>query len=379
MKQVWRSVRFACKRLVAWTLRLLFPSTLFERFGLAKGLTQVDPTCLMDVEEKEFPRPTSYGNFLHETFFDLQTVTFPSEGIYELSDAIATRSGGVLDQKGRLVQTYLPVENGLPAKQHPVFFYRKKRNNPKIYQTKKRVATLCSPWQGAFYHWIYEVLPRLTLLEKAGARYDELFVEQHFSFQKESLRLLGIPPETIINAKEFDAVSANELLVTSIPGRGGPVPKWALQALQERFSPLLPKLPRHKLYISRRDAKVRRIVNEDELIALLKKLGYEVIEMTKHSLLEQMALFQSADSIITPHGAALSHLVFCKPETRVLEFFSHEYVNPCYFVISEQLQLRYAHLFGKKRANKKGGSLSTDPDIDLDFNKVEAFVKQNYS
>lgn len=59
-------------------------------------------------------------------------------------------------------------------------------------------------------------------------------------------------------------------------------------------------------------------------LALSEKEGIEfggVVYLEDLSLREQIRLFQRADIIISPHGSALSHLVWSKPGTRVLEVF----------------------------------------------------------
>ena len=75
------------------------------------------------------------------------------------------------------------------------------------------------------------------------------------------------------------------------------------------------------IYVSRNnDAKHRRIINELQLLPILQKYNFQVVHMSDLHVKEQIHLFSKADFIVSPHGAALSFLMFCNPNVSVLEF-----------------------------------------------------------
>ena len=60
---------------------------------------------------------------------------------------------------------------------------------------------------------------------------------------------------------------------------------------------------------------------------------------------EQIDRFAAAEVIVAPHGAALANLVFARPGVRVLELFAPDYVNPCYWAITDAVpDARYHYL-----------------------------------
>jgi capsular polysaccharide biosynthesis protein len=63
-------------------------------------------------------------------------------------------------------------------------------------------------------------------------------------------------------------------------------------------------------------------VNEDELIERLGEYGVEPITPDERTVAEQAALFSAADLVVSPHGAALANLAFCRPGATVLEIHS---------------------------------------------------------
>lgn len=65
-----------------------------------------------------------------------------------------------------------------------------------------------------------------------------------------------------------------------------------------------------KIYVCRKQATKLRGYNEDELLAVAQRYGYEAVYPETLTVGQQMALFQQAKYIIAPEGAALSNLVY---------------------------------------------------------------------
>ena len=74
-----------------------------------------------------------------------------------------------------------------------------------------------------------------------------------------------------------------------------------------------------KIYVTREDSNYRKIVNEGDVVTLLRKKGYKVINPQLYEIEEQIEIFSNAEKIIAPHGSNLANIIFCKPGTEVLE------------------------------------------------------------
>jgi capsular polysaccharide biosynthesis protein len=96
--------------------------------------------------------------------------------------------------------------------------------------------------------------------------------------------------------------------------------KGAVHFVRDRLigAPDLKKRP--KLYISRADAKWRRVKNEEALIAILEAAGYHAIQPEKLSLHVQLDLFGRASSIVTPFGAGSTSVMLAPDDCKVLTF-----------------------------------------------------------
>jgi capsular polysaccharide biosynthesis protein len=76
-----------------------------------------------------------------------------------------------------------------------------------------------------------------------------------------------------------------------------------------------------KVFISRKDAPLRKIINEDEVFELFKPYGFVRYELSNFTVCEQIMLMHNADIVIGEHGAGLTNILFCKSDTLVIELF----------------------------------------------------------
>ena len=84
---------------------------------------------------------------------------------------------------------------------------------------------------------------------------------------------------------------------------------------------LQPAEPFRKLYVTRRNAKVRRLLNEEETATYLERRGFKVVALEKRPFREQVQLFAEAKVIVAQHGAGLTNLLFAQSPC-VLEILS---------------------------------------------------------
>ena len=223
---------------------------------------------------------------------------------------------------------------------------------PPVKRIEGTVAAIAGLSNDVYFHWMFDVLPRIQLLKDSGFSFEEidgLLVSNRLPFQQETLGLLGIPNEQLIDSDTGYHIQAKRLIVPSFAGTVSWMPRWACDFLRELF--LKPDRPaedrgHQRLYIRRDRASHRRLINEVELIAALEQQGFYSVALEALSVQEQANLFAQAEVIVAPHGGGLTNLVFCQPNTRVIEIFSPFYVYPCYWLVSNLLGLQYAYLRG---------------------------------
>ena len=83
---------------------------------------------------------------------------------------------------------------------------------------------------------------------------------------------------------------------------------------------LIPKkseIKHKKIYVSREGSSYRKVINEADIIPILRSKGYTVIKPELYKIDDQIKIFNNADKIIAPYGSNLANIIFCKPKTDV--------------------------------------------------------------
>jgi len=257
------------------------------------------------------------------------------------------KNAQVFSQKGLIITQ----ENVLITDISRSFGAPKNRNKFRIQKpivtekNEKKVAVLTTDGSNTYYHWLFDILPRIQLLKKAGIFENiDFFIlpKLKHDFQKSSLSYFNIPNSKIHEIEDNEAVRADDLIVPSLPSELGTVNLWALNFIRDTYLLDSSNLsPHRKVYITRKNASARRLLNESEIIDFLTGLGFEIIEAENLVFADQVKIFSQAEVVVSPHGSGLSNVVFCNKKTKVIELFYGDFLVPCFWVISSQLDLDY--------------------------------------
>jgi prepilin-type processing-associated H-X9-DG protein len=208
-------------------------------------------------------------------------------------------------------------------------------------------------WSKEYFHWLTEYLPRLEAVERFTSDSGErptLIVDSDFlNWQRESLSLLGYGDKDLWGWKG-DATRVRRLVIPSFPKRrfepsreyGALSPAaltWLRTTVLSRVPGPHPTSSSRRLYVSRRGAAGRRVVNEDQVMEILARRGFELIVPHGLSFGEQALLFSSAEAVVGPHGAGMANMLF-GDGMRVVELFS-SYWNPGLFMVAAARAFTY--------------------------------------
>jgi capsular polysaccharide biosynthesis protein len=258
---------------------------------------------------------------------------------------------GVVIASGNTLLMDLPPDLSLRTPdEHPIF---RRLRLPKMEYCDATIAVLTRPSSDNFAHFLLDTIPRLCLIERAHALadIDYFLVSRRRRFQRELLEMVGISGERVLENSARTHMWARSLIVPSMPFWQSQLPSWALRYLQEKLgSGAATSSNRRRIYVSRgRDSFTRRVVNEDEVVGMLRAHGFESIRLEQLPLRDQISAFKSAEAVVAPHGAGLSHVVFCQPGTKVIEIFAPNFVNPVFWNLSCQVKgVDYCYLIGER-------------------------------
>ena len=211
---------------------------------------------------------------------------------------------------------------------------------PRPRQTPHTVAVLTTGPNHNYYHWLLEAVPRLDLYARSGLPIDRFYAPIHSRFQRETLALLGIPREQIMPATRHTHLAPARLVVSSFHG--------GLSRVKTDF--LFRRLTAHvglwagpapRIFISRGSRGARSIVNEREVLRVLRPLGFKRLRLEGMPLAKQIAVFSRAECVVGPHGAGLTNLTFCRPGTKVVEIGTPYRPWTCFYEIAHHRGLDY--------------------------------------
>ena len=131
--------------------------------------------------------------------------------ILELKNGIVSCSGYVFDETGRLI---VGAAHRYSRKIKKRLLSHPYQLKPHIEKFNGTVAAVTASNHDAYFHWLFDLLPRLLILQKAAPKPEKIYLQNRYRFQRETLELLGMArKEDIINCDEFPMLSASTLMV----------------------------------------------------------------------------------------------------------------------------------------------------------------------
>jgi hypothetical protein len=244
------------------------------------------------------------------------------------------------------------------------FFYFNKINNFKIES-----AILClNRDTHNLYHFIYDCL--INSISYFDQKRTILLGEGLIDLKKKLFSYLGYNIKFI---KKNQSCFANEVYLYDLPDYSGEPNKNSIKNLKNFFNKKFNLIDSNycKNYIIQRTIKEGRSIlfTEKQKEILTNKFDFEIVELSKLELIDQMKIFSNAKNIIAAHGSGLAWIFLCKFNTNIIEIRSLVNKNNIYEKISAILQFRYKFVneqitgFGYGRFNERNVS---NPNIILD-------------
>lgn len=214
-------------------------------------------------------------------------------------------------------------------------------------------------WWPNYYHWHCDMLPRLQWALPQLPPGTEIILPPGLNaWQKRSLELLGLPAARCVPFTGRRPWKVGQLIYASPLAMTGDLEPQSLRALREviqiKLGPSPAKPGKRKLYLTRKTAHARSVVNEAELLPLLTARGFEPVDCGALDYDAQVKLFSEAGTVVGPHGAAFTNLLWAAPGARVLEIFEPGSVRRCYWSLCRTLGHQHHCAVGEAVPNPGG-------------------------
>jgi capsular polysaccharide biosynthesis protein len=307
---------------------------------------------------------------------DLEQV-IPASQLLIMRDVYAS-SEGLLFKSGRILPASFAAPFLLDAwkTKSRVKFLANNYMFKSSRQVDRDPVWIVDDWSGGYYHWLADTLPRLYSIRDRMSNLTLLMPERfrNLEFVTASLKAFELPHVEFVAANE--KVFCPRLIVPMHTAPSGAVDEEVIRGIRSFMVDFYREGPAAnatgRVYISRRLAPKRKIVNEAEVAEIVTRFGFEIVDAEGLSFAQQVRLLSTTRYLISNHGAGLTNMMFMQAGTSVLELrHQAETQRNCYFNMASALDLKYFYL--TCAANDAAEDAHT-ADLRVDAQKLEEAI-----
>ena len=335
-------------------------------FDIIYGKIKFDEKSIVKLDQKSIKLKKDKVNDYEYYFYTIKKARLYTDGVQNVA---VIKNNLIVDKVSFQLKNTVLVDtknNGILETGTRKFLQKKIRG---------RVLSLLQGFSGAFNyaHWLCDILPKLIISNKFISidSIDKILISNiDLDFQKQSLDLLNIRKDKIINGNKIRHIFADEFIFLEHPyWKNGMnfvqtinhLPYWAVKSVRDKFIDFADnkkKFP-EKIFIDRSDSPYLRnqLINYDEVCSELQKAGFVKFKLAGMPFMEQISLFKNAKFIAGAHGAGLANIIFSSPECKLLEFRSPNFDSSQWKIISEMNNMKFDYIMSKRIVNQGNGDI----------------------
>lgn len=268
-------------------------------------------------------------------------------------------------------------------------FYYDAMENPEnlmIFDDEETYLVAHNQWHHNYFHWLNETVYRLWQVKDKTDQTILLLPDKEAmsNFVRDTLKIFKF--KDIIHIPNGKSALVRTLC---LPAQKPTMDRYNPKALLE-LNRLYINVGRkgnmkkeviEKVYISRKNAPRRKIVNENEVIAVLEKYGFTAVYTEAYTFYEQVALFSDVKYLVSNHGAGLTNMLFMAPGTTIFEFHKRKtnptrHLNLLFWYMADALGHKYYHQICEPIDNNE---LFFTADIIVDIDLLNKNLKLIFS
>lgn len=280
---------------------------------------------MTDFDKLSLKAPINGNDFDFEQF-NTEMDIFPIK-IYNYNKVFVTGSGICFNWFSKLLPGTYMFDKRVNLNQQKIAFFNYLMRKKRVLDKKTIYLVIHNQWSiNNYYHWIVDSAVRLWSVKSRLKEITLLLPEKTKTilFIQGTLSLL--PELKVEYLADKKVAYINQLIIPTH------LPSWGLlepNLLKEFSNYIINKVctkdsPNEFIYISRKNASRRKVVNEENLIQLLKTIGFQIVFLEETEFSKQVKLFNKAKIVMSIHGAALTNLVFMQQGTNVIEILKSE-------------------------------------------------------
>ncbi|MBK9329835.1 MAG: glycosyltransferase family 61 protein [Sphingobacteriales bacterium] len=307
---------------------------------------------------------------LKDTFIHL-TETFPAVCRLEISNAYVSPFG-VVYKNGRVVRE--SVYSMFKPNSFYLSFFKKRLLNKVVKVSGDCLIAHNSYFQN-YYHWLLEAVPRLYVMKEEAPNLTLILNADSPGFIKQYVALFGFKDVSYI--QEDYLVKAEKVIFPGYTSRGlamyEPILRDMAKWITEKFEVTVPAEATKNIFITRKNARYRRLLNEAEVIDYLSGKGFEIVTLEDLTVKEQIALFVNARNVIGTQGAGMSNMIYAVHARLLVTIIHEEHPDDAYFNLTNMYGTDCYYFQCPGAGNF---SYKNNDDITADMNKLKAVCEK---
>ena len=294
------------------SLRYIFSDQVARLFPALqrRWLLPIKSQPIWDAASADCPLPSALVETALPELYAALEIAAPSQlqltdHIYSVNDVLVTGWAGAMIKDGLLLAVR-PQHNWVAAlRAHPHRLWELPEDRPYF----NLMAT--TPAKGHIFHWLFNAMvPLLAYLESGrsdpglglivNAAESEI-QRRSIDYLKERYGVSAIVPVTQHEAVRVPHLQA-VIPVPHIPrALQSPLGLARLRDFGGYIAGEVEKDGRNRIYVSRNDARLRRVLNEKSFMPSLEAMGFQRAVLAELPIARQVALFKNAEIVIAPH------------------------------------------------------------------------------
>ncbi|WP_181885005.1 glycosyltransferase family 61 protein [Pontibacter diazotrophicus] len=305
----------------------------------------------------------------------VKTKSIPGRRIFVMKD-VWVSGRGVVFKYLRIFAPSLPWLRDMTLYRKGMLFVKQWAKDVQEIPDTEIVALVYDNWSAEnYYHWMIESLPRLLLVQKKYPDFQLLIPDPAPGYIRSTIDLLGfknvlplsrrddkvikvsnlaLPELVYYEEEEYGSQSAYRLQQATaseknmqLPG-SVPLPRLEEEELIVKVRRKLlkhfynkPAVPERRIFVSRSRQNTRRLLNENEVLPVLEKYGFEIIYFEGLSFNEQVQLMLETAVFVSVHGSNMVNILFLQSGARVVEMMNQAFLNDAYYLMASSIGLAY--------------------------------------
>ena len=235
------------------------------------------------------------------------------------------------------------------------FFRRENRRNEKLsnfkfliksFLKKKRVIQeglwLIDNWSHGYFHWFGDVLQKYYALKKRNIKLILPASYSEIDFIISSSKALKIELDFI---QENDILKCKNLTIVPTTFISGnfylePIKRLNRALIKNQINPY----NHNRIYVTRKNARFRKIKNENDLIKCLQKYNFHILDFDNVKFEEERKMCFNVNIFISIHGSGLTNQLLMSSKVKVVELRHEKSTQNTFFSLASALENDYYYL-----------------------------------